>query len=132
MVRNAAIRAANVLETWDRQANADSRGAVLFANWVQQIDFDKAFSKPWSEKSPRTTADGLANPQNAVALLETAATNVEKAYSKLDVAWGFTKNRHYAGQARSGRSTGPNDYFLMNAQRVLREPLKPVRHSVQI
>jgi acyl-homoserine lactone acylase PvdQ len=27
-------RAANVLEAWDRQANADSRGAVLFAFWV--------------------------------------------------------------------------------------------------
>jgi acyl-homoserine-lactone acylase len=83
-----AKRAATVLERWDRQANADSKGAVLFATWAQEIDFDKAFSKPWVERLPRTTPDGLVNPTDAVALLETAATKVEKAYGKLDVAWG--------------------------------------------
>jgi acyl-homoserine-lactone acylase len=83
-----AQRAATVLETWDRQANADSKGAVLFATWATEIDFDKAFSKPWVERLPRTTPDGLANPIGAVKLLETAAAKVEKAYGKLDVAWG--------------------------------------------
>ncbi|MEH2178731.1 acylase [Nostoc sp.] len=83
-----AQRAADVLSTWDRQANADSRGAVLFANWVETIDFNSAFSKPWSEKFPRTTPDGLANPESAVTKLETVAAQVEKAYGKLDVAWG--------------------------------------------
>ncbi|MBV6623043.1 MAG: acylase [Rivularia sp. (in: Bacteria)] len=81
-------RAVNVLEKWDRQANADSKGAVLFAAWAEELDFDEAFSKPWSQDAPRTTPDGLANPQDAVILLETVATKVEKAYGKLDVAWG--------------------------------------------
>ncbi|MBW4666592.1 MAG: acylase [Cyanomargarita calcarea GSE-NOS-MK-12-04C] len=81
-------QAATTLEKWDRQANADSKGAVLFAAWVQELDFDKAFNKSWSENSPRTTPDGLANPQDAVKLLETAAAKVEKAYRNLDVAWG--------------------------------------------
>ncbi|MBW4631545.1 MAG: acylase [Iphinoe sp. HA4291-MV1] len=84
-----ARRAADVLEAWDRQANADSKGAVLFASWVEQMDLDdKAFSKPWSEDSPRTTPDGLADPTSAVATLEAVATKVEKAYGALDVAWG--------------------------------------------
>ncbi|MBW4506968.1 MAG: acylase [Scytonematopsis contorta HA4267-MV1] len=83
-----AQRAATVLSMWDRQANANSRGAVLFATWAQEIDFDKAFSKPWVEHLPRTTPDGLANPQSAAASLETAATKVEKAYGQLDIAWG--------------------------------------------
>ncbi|MGB3637973.1 MAG: acylase [Rivularia sp. (in: cyanobacteria)] len=81
-------RAVNVLEKWDRKANADSKGAVLFAAWAEELDFDEAFSKPWSQDAPRTTPDGLANPQDAVILLETVATKVEKAYGKLDVAWG--------------------------------------------
>ncbi|TBR57070.1 acylase [Westiellopsis prolifica IICB1] len=81
-------RAASVLEVWDRQANAESRGGVLFAFWVQQIDLDKTFSKPWSEKSPLTTPDGLANPQSAVATLQTVAAQLEKTYGKMDVAWG--------------------------------------------
>ncbi|BAZ37897.1 peptidase S45, penicillin amidase [Calothrix sp. NIES-4101] len=81
-------RAATILEKWDRQANADSRGAVLFSAWAQELDFDQTFSKPWSEDSPRTTPDGLANPQVAVTLLESAATKVEKAYGRLNVPWG--------------------------------------------
>ncbi|MFB2772355.1 acylase [Pelatocladus sp. BLCC-F211] len=81
-------RAASVLEAWDRQANAESRGGVLFAFWVQQIDLDKTFSKPWSEKSPRTTPDGLANSQSAVATLQTVAAQLEKTYKTMDVAWG--------------------------------------------
>jgi acyl-homoserine-lactone acylase len=83
-----AKRAASVLETWDRQANADSRGAVLFASWVEAMDLDKAFSKPWSEKSPRTTPDGLVNPEDAVATLSSVAAKVEKTYGALDVPWG--------------------------------------------
>lgn len=81
-------RAANILEAWDRQANADSRGAVLFALWVEKMDWDQAFSKPWSENSPRTTPDGLANPKSAVATLEAVAAQVEKTYGALDVPWG--------------------------------------------
>jgi acyl-homoserine-lactone acylase len=81
-------KAANVLEAWDRQANADSRGAVLFAFWVQQMDLDKAFSKPWNENSPRTTPDGLANPESAVATLQAVAAEIEKTYGALDVPWG--------------------------------------------
>ncbi|WP_033366234.1 acylase [Mastigocladopsis repens] len=81
-------RAADVLEAWDREANADSRGAVLFAAWAEEIDLDKVFSIPWSEQSPRTTPDGLADPKNAVAKLEVAAAKVQKAYGALDVKWG--------------------------------------------
>jgi acyl-homoserine-lactone acylase len=81
-------KAANVLETWDRQANADSRGAVLFAFWVQQLDLNKTFSQPWSENSPRTTPDGLADPESAVATLEAVAAKIEKTYGSIDVAWG--------------------------------------------
>lgn len=83
-----AQQAATVLEQWDRQANADSKGAVLFASWAQEIDFDKTFSQPWMENLPRTTPDGLANPQDAIKALEAATVKIEKTYGKLDVAWG--------------------------------------------
>lgn len=83
-----AQKAADVLEKWDRQANADSKGAVLFAAWANELDFDTVFNQPWSEKLPRTTPDGLANPQDAVKLLEKVALKLEKDAGKLDVAWG--------------------------------------------
>jgi len=84
----SARRAADVLEAWDRQADADSRGGVLFAQWVEGMDFPAAFATPWKEESPRTTPDGLADPQTAVKVLAIAAAKVEAAYGALDVAWG--------------------------------------------
>ncbi|MBW4564779.1 MAG: acylase [Mojavia pulchra JT2-VF2] len=81
-------RATDVLRAWDRKADANSRGAVLFSFWADDIDFDTVFSTPWDEKSPRTTPDGLADPKSAVKALADAAAKVEKAYGKLDVAWG--------------------------------------------
>lgn len=84
-----AQRAADVLFKWDRQANADSRGAVLFAFWVKQMHLnDQAFSFPWSQNSPLTTPAGLSDPNSAVATLEAVADKVSKAYGKLDIAWG--------------------------------------------
>jgi acyl-homoserine-lactone acylase len=83
-----ALRAADVLSAWDRKADADSRGAVLFAFWQQAVDFSNLFATPWDENSPFTTPDGLADPTSAVAALESAATKVEAAYGALDVPWG--------------------------------------------
>ena len=83
-----ARRAAEVLATWDRKVDADSRGAVLFAFWKQAMDADRLFAKPWREDAPLTTPDGLANPAEAVRVLEATATKVEVTYGALDVAWG--------------------------------------------
>ena len=83
-----ARRAAEVLATWDRKVDADSRGAVLFAFWKQAMDDDRLFAKPWSEDAPLTTPDGLANPAEAVQVLEATANKVEVTYGALDVAWG--------------------------------------------
>ncbi|MEH1947157.1 MAG: acylase [Nostoc sp.] len=83
-----AKQAVQILATWDRQTNADSRGAVLFAAWAEEIDLDKVFSKPWNQKFPLTTPDGLANPQSAVATLQSVAAKVKKTYGALDISWG--------------------------------------------
>jgi len=83
-----ARRAAEVLATWNRKVDADSRGAVLFAFWKKAMDADRLFAKPWSEDAPLTTPDGLANPAEAVRVLEATATKVEVTYGALDVAWG--------------------------------------------
>jgi acyl-homoserine-lactone acylase len=83
-----AKQAAEVLEKWDRQANANSKGAVLFTAWADKLDFDTAFSQPWSETQQRTTPDGLANPKEAVELLEKVAKEIKANYGSLDVSWG--------------------------------------------
>jgi acyl-homoserine-lactone acylase len=83
-----ALQAATVLEKWDRQANADSKGAVLFAAWSEQMNYDTMFEIPWKENSPRTTPDGLADPNQAVAILLETAAKIEKDYGEIDVPWG--------------------------------------------
>lgn len=83
-----ARKAAEVLSAWDRKADADSRGAVLFAYWLLSTNPDQLFATRWDERAPLTTPHGLANPAGAVATLEKAAAKVESTYGALDVKWG--------------------------------------------
>jgi len=93
-----ARKAADVLESWDRAVDAQSRGAVLFLAWGREVFSDlqnfrgrrsaPLFSTPWSFDAPFTTPDGLADPAKAARALETAARKVEDKHGALDVAWG--------------------------------------------
>ncbi len=82
-----ARQAARVLKGWDRQAEAESRGAVLFAEWVRNAGTG-IFATPWQEREPLTTPRGLAQPAAAVAALERAARNTIEGFGALDVPWG--------------------------------------------
>jgi acyl-homoserine-lactone acylase len=103
-----ALKVADVLEKWDRQANADSRGAVLFAAWLEETDFDTLFSQPWQENSPLNTPDGLANPQQAVTTLLAVATKIEQNYGAIDVPWGEVYRLKY-GNIDLPANGGPGD-----------------------
>ncbi len=83
-----ALEVAEILANWDRQANVNSRGAVLFAAWAEQIDLDTLFSQPWQENSPLDTPDGLAEPKKAVATLLEVAANLEEVYGTFALPWG--------------------------------------------
>lgn len=86
--------AADVLVRWDRQANADSRGAVLFYHWwlqmEQQAQRDPAriFAQPQEREHILTTPSGLASSVVAVQALEAAARQVQAIAGGLDVPWG--------------------------------------------
>ncbi len=84
-----AARAADVLDAWNREADADSQGTVLFEAWARELGVGPdVFGTPWDEENPRTTPDGLADPQGAVTALEVAAGRIEETHSALDVPWG--------------------------------------------
>ncbi len=111
-----ARQAAEVLERWDRQANADSRGAVLFAFWARRW-FEKSkgspFARPWRLDSALTTPSGLRNPRAAVAALSETARKIEKDYGALDVPWGDVMRIRYGGRnlAGNGASGDPLGVF---------------------
>ncbi len=93
-----AKRAAEVLEKWDRSADAGSRGAILFQNWVQalfKVSKGNPFARPWRLDSALTTPAGLGNPAQAAAALSEAVKETEKAFGALDVPYGDVMRLRY-------------------------------------
>ncbi|MFC2166323.1 penicillin acylase family protein, partial [Acidobacteriota bacterium] len=88
--------AADLLEAWDRCVDAESRGAVLFNMWVNEMG-SNLFVVPWSPDDPLNTPDGLADPIAAVRALERVAKNTKENYGALDVPWGQVYRLRYAG-----------------------------------
>ncbi len=82
------IEAAQVLEQWDHQTNADSRGAVLFMLWALTLDPQRMFSRPWNPEDPLNTPAGLADLNTSLAVLEGVAAQMKLLYGALDVPWG--------------------------------------------
>ncbi len=99
-------QAADVLEAWDRKADANSRGAVLFAAWARTMPASNWFATPWNENSALTTPKGLADPAGAVQVLGAAATTVKFLYGALDVPWGEVARLRY-GNVDLPASGGP-------------------------
>lgn len=92
-----AKEAKGLLEKWDREADIDSKGALLFATWVRKMQLRNpgGFKKTWSFAEARTTPDGLSDPVKALKMLEEAATEVKTNFGSLDIAWGdFYRIKH--------------------------------------
>ena len=94
---NELEEAMKVLNNWDREADNDSKGAVLFAFWVQQMGHN-FFGESWNTDRPRQTPDGLADPEKAIQTLIATAANVKKTYGRLDVPWGEVFRLRYGGK----------------------------------
>ena len=85
--------AAALLKKWDHDANADSRGAVLFQLFVDRYfgltgAIDPKLRVKWDPAHPLQSSYGLADPSGALPALAAAAAECKKSYGSLDVAWG--------------------------------------------
>jgi len=89
-----------VLEKWDRKADADSKGMLLFYSWARKFNVRKSsnYVEKWSFDKPNTTPDGLADPKKAVQLLETVAIEIETKFGSLDTPWGDYYRIKYNGK----------------------------------
>ncbi len=88
-----AKRAADVLERWDRQAEPESRGTILFQAFMRELsraDWPgrSPYDAEWSPIAPLATPDGIADSRGTAAVLEIAARWVEQTFGALDRAWG--------------------------------------------
>jgi len=95
-----AREAKAILENWDRKADTDSKGMVLFYNWAQKFLRGQRpiFAESWDIGNPHLTPDGIYDPAGAVLLLENAAMEVETKFGKLDVPWGDYYRINYNGK----------------------------------
>ena len=108
-----AVKAASVLQRWDKSTEATSRGAILFASWFDKLR-DTMFAKSWDPAEPVTTPDGLKDPKKAVELLSQAATEVQNSYGALDVSWGDA-HRFKLGSYEFPANGGPDYYGIFRA-----------------
>jgi len=78
------------LASWDRQAVARSRGAVLFDRFLELYEDaqPEPFATPWRADAPMATPRGLANPSIAMAALEQAVEEVRREHGDERVEWG--------------------------------------------
>jgi acyl-homoserine-lactone acylase len=100
-----ASQAANLLAAWDRKADADSLGALLFMAWFQEITKGQAdlprlmsiFAVPWDLADPYSTPRGLKDPQAAAAALEAAASQFMSTCGTLEVPYGEVQRLRLGG-----------------------------------
>ena len=90
-------KAMAVLNEWDREADADSRGAFLFYEWARRVNPYNAalYAETWDSSEPLSTPDGLADPQRAVNILEKTAIELEAQLGSLDIPWGDAYRLRY-------------------------------------
>ena len=85
-----AREAMQVLDNWDRRADNDSQGAVLFLHWALNIirGGDRVFAQPWHENNPLESPDGLAEPSEQAKILSDVAQQMKQQFGRLDLPWG--------------------------------------------
>jgi len=90
-----AKQAAGVLASWDHTTQADSRGALLFLDWLDRPGAvsgygAQGFARPYDLRHPLTTPAGLADPKAAAAALDAAARDMLATKGALDGPWGMS------------------------------------------
>ena len=87
-----AKKAAEVLAKWDRAADNESDGTLLFYRFLVGAGNNfrnlGGYAIPSDEHKPLDTPHGFADPARAVLLLDTVAADIEKQYGTLHVKWG--------------------------------------------
>jgi acyl-homoserine-lactone acylase len=92
--------ACDVLANWDRRFNVDSRGAVLFREWLTRYPYNETylgrelFAVPFNPAKPLTTPLGLKDPGIALDKLAEAVALMTGAGIPLDTELGTHQRGH--------------------------------------
>jgi acyl-homoserine-lactone acylase len=87
-----AKKAADVLGQWDRAADNESDGTLLFYRFLLSAGAGfqaiGGYAIPSDKHKPLDTPRGFGDPAKAVKRLDAVAVDVEKQYGSLHVKWG--------------------------------------------
>ena len=111
------VQASDVLNDWDREADADSRGSVLFLAWIREMG-RSLFAESWNAENPMGSPDGLAIPDSAKSAMRRVAANLMSTYGTLDVPYGAVYRLRHGGKdiAASGASGGLGCFYVLGFQ----------------
>ena len=99
------LPACTILSEWDNRYNADSKGAVLFREWLTRYSYwstmhtGELFSANFDRENPITTPAGLAENQRALITLAEAVTFLIDNGIPLDIPLGELQKAHRAGKS---------------------------------
>jgi acyl-homoserine-lactone acylase len=94
-----------IFAKWDKRYNNDSRGAVLFREWVTRYDYTATqfpgplFKGDFDRSNPATTPIGLADTDRALTALAEAVSLLTTSNIPLDAPLGELQLAHRAGSA---------------------------------
>jgi acyl-homoserine-lactone acylase len=94
------LEARKTLAAWDRHVNPQSRGAVLFLEWVEAMGGTDGdwFETPWNQEDPLRTPRGIKSPEKAVLMLAKAAQDVRDRHGAVDVPFGDVYRMRLGGK----------------------------------
>jgi acyl-homoserine-lactone acylase len=99
------LPACTILSEWDNRYNADSKGAVLFREWLTRYSYwstmhtGELFSANFDRENSITTPAGLAENQRALITLAEAVTLLIDNGIPLDIPLGELQKAHRAGKS---------------------------------
>ena len=95
----------DVLANWDQRFDIDSKGAVLFREWLTRYRYEETylagglFAEAFDPERPADTPAGLADSKGALERLAAAQSLLSDTGIALDVSLGELQRGHRAGQA---------------------------------
>jgi acyl-homoserine-lactone acylase len=112
-----------VLEAWDNQAAATSKGTMLFLQfWDRYANAVKQpFAVAWDKTNPGKTPSGLSDPAAAVKAFADAVQMTRKTYGTEAVAWGDVNRYRFQGIDLPADGA-PGNYGLFRVMRYTPQP----------
>ena len=112
-----------VMEAWDNQAAAESKGTMLFLRFwdAYSVAVEQPFAVAWDKANAAKTPSGLADPVVAVKAFAEAVQGTRKTYGSESIAWGDVVRYRFKGIDLPADGA-PGNYGMFRVMRYTPQP----------